>query len=228
MSLVPDIASPAIFGDSEPLLGEYIIRVVVVIVLAGLIGIEREFRDKPAGFRTIILIALGACVFSILSQALSGPGVDKGRIAAQIVTGVGFLGAGAIIRDQRGVFGLTTAATIWSVAAVGMAVGLGHILLGALAAVGIVTTLFLFDIFERIIGRYRDIQDYVVATPNTPGGFARVNALFKQARLRSKFRRSYEDGDALVIEFSAIGSKASHAKLREQVATAKDFVLRKA
>ena len=104
-----------------------IISVVLAVGLGAVIGIEREFKHKAAGLRTNILICVGAAVFTMLSKSMgTADGQSITRIAAQVVTGVGFLGAGAIIRDQAGVFGLTTAATIWLVASIGMACGAGY------------------------------------------------------------------------------------------------------
>jgi len=100
------------------------ISVILAVILGAAVGLEREFSGKSAGLRTNILICLGAAVFTIISREMGGnSGGSPTRIAAQIVTGVGFLGAGAIIRDRGGVYGLTTAATIWLVASVGMACG---------------------------------------------------------------------------------------------------------
>ena len=97
-----------------------IYRTAAAVLVGTLVGVEREFRDKPAGLRTLVLISLGACVFSMVSLVISGPMVDQTRIAAQVVTGVGFLGAGSILRSTKAVYGLTTAASIWMVAALGM------------------------------------------------------------------------------------------------------------
>ncbi len=99
---------------------------IVAAILGSAIGMEREIQGKSAGLRTNSLICVGACLFTELSIALTGPGTgDPSRVAAQIVTGVGFIGAGTIMRGRGAVTGLTTAATIWLVAAVGMAVGAG-------------------------------------------------------------------------------------------------------
>jgi putative Mg2+ transporter-C (MgtC) family protein len=103
---------------------EMIRRLLLAAAIGGLIGAERELRHKPAGFRTNILIAMGAAVFTMLSASLA-EGSDPTRISAQLVTGIGFLGAGAIIRTRDGVHGLTTAATVWVNAALGMAAGGG-------------------------------------------------------------------------------------------------------
>jgi len=101
------------------------LRLLLAAGLGAAIGLEREYRQKPAGLRTNILIALGSALFTTLSQQLGG-GVSADRIAAQVVTGIGFLGGGAILRSGLTVHGMTTAATIWVNAAVGMAAGSGH------------------------------------------------------------------------------------------------------
>jgi len=111
---------------------ELIRRLLLAIVIGGLLGAERELRHKSAGFRTNILIALGCAVFTITSVTLT-PNADPGRIAAQIVTGVGFLGAGAIMRGNEGIQGLTTAATVWVNAALGVAAGAGQYRLAMVA-----------------------------------------------------------------------------------------------
>jgi putative Mg2+ transporter-C (MgtC) family protein len=114
---------------------EALLRVVIAAALGGAVGLERELRDREAGFRTHMLVSIGSALFTIVSAyafrdfLVSGTAVvraDPTRIAAQIVTGIGFLGAGAIIRQGLSVRGLTTAATLWVVAAIGMAVGAGY------------------------------------------------------------------------------------------------------
>lgn len=122
--------------------GDATIRMLAALVLCGLLGLERQYRGEPAGLRTHVLVGLGACLFMLLSLTVSPGGVvgrDPARIAAQIVTGIGFLGAGAIFREGATVRGLTTAANVWACAAVGMAAGIGWYF-GALLA----TALMLF------------------------------------------------------------------------------------
>ena len=102
-----------------------VFSIVLAVVLGAAIGVEREFSGKAAGLRTNVLICLGAAAFTIISKRMAGENDSLTRIAAQIVTGVGFLGAGAIIQDRAGVHGLTTAATIWFVASLGTACGAG-------------------------------------------------------------------------------------------------------
>lgn len=99
------------------------IKILLALVLGGALGMERQYHDKPAGFATNCLICLGATLFTVLSLVMGNAGGDPGRIAAQIVTGVGFIGAGSILRDGNKVSGITTAANVWLVAAIGMAIG---------------------------------------------------------------------------------------------------------
>lgn len=116
-------------GDELEILG----RLVLAGLLGGLIGLERELRGYPAGIRTIGLVALGSCLFTDISRLLGG----DDRVAAQIVTGIGFLGAGVIFREGYTVKGITTAATIWAAAAVGMAVGAELYLVGVTGAMAV-------------------------------------------------------------------------------------------
>lgn len=108
-----------------------LLRLVLAGVAAGLLGLEREVHDKPAGTRTFMVVGIGACLFTVASERAFGGADDAtSRVVAQIVTGVGFLGAGTIIQVKDRVEGLTTAAGIWSVAAVGMTFGFGLFVLG--------------------------------------------------------------------------------------------------
>lgn len=115
---------------------EIIIRILSALILGGIIGLERQYHDKPAGFATNTLICAGSAVFTLLSlTAAFHYGADPARIAAQIVAGVGFLGAGSILRDGNKISGLTTAAGIWLVAAVGMACGYGEFVIAGTATI---------------------------------------------------------------------------------------------
>lgn len=116
-----------------------IIKVTIAAILGGLIGLEREWRGHDAGFRTNMLIAMGSCLFTLVSihgfPLEDSAARDTGRVAAGIVTGIGFLGAGALIQTAQRTKGMTTAATIWLVAAIGMTVGVGAYLLAAFTGV---------------------------------------------------------------------------------------------
>jgi len=104
---------------------EILIKLLAAVVFGGIVGWQREVRERPAGLRTHVLVCVGACVYTLASVGFGGLGADPGRVAAQVATGMGFLGAGTIIRHGNVVRGLTTAASLWAVAAVGLCVGLG-------------------------------------------------------------------------------------------------------
>ena len=132
--------------DTHELIDE-LTKMGISILLGGLLGLEREYQNKPAGFRTLALICIGATAFTILSIRLSGDGVAHDRIAANIITGIGFIGAGVIFKSGVNVYGLTTAATIWVTAGIGMAVGAGDYLL---ASVITGVTLLILSVFEYL------------------------------------------------------------------------------
>ncbi len=120
-----------------------ILGLLFAVVLGGAIGLEREINGKPAGLRTNIIICLGAAAFTLVARRLGLDAPDApGRVATGIVTGVGFLGAGALIQEGSGVHGLTTAAGIWLVASIGFACGMGYYLLAALTTFLALVALF--------------------------------------------------------------------------------------
>lgn len=127
---------------------EIIIRLLLSLFLGGLIGLERQYHHKPAGFRTMIMISIGSCLFTMLSGLLEGP-QGSFRIAANVVTGIGFIGAGVIFRSSSRINGITTAAAIWSVAAVGMSVGAGQYFMAAIATLLILSVLAVLPYVEQ-------------------------------------------------------------------------------
>ncbi len=137
---------------------DVVVRLVLATVLSALVGIEREFHHKPAGLRTNVMVGMGSCLFTLVSirvlDLFPGGAVDPTRIAAQIVTGIGFLGAGTILfeKDRSSVIGLTTAATLWVVAAVGTAVGMG---LYVEAITGTLLVFFTFMVLSKVVTEVR-------------------------------------------------------------------------
>ncbi|HNS00559.1 MAG TPA: MgtC/SapB family protein [Planctomycetota bacterium] len=161
---------------------EYGLRLGTAIFAGGLIGFEREVRGKAVGMRTNILICLGACLLMIISQEITktaGARGDPSRIAAQVVTGIGFLGAGAIIRSQLHVSGLTTAATIWALAALGLVIGAGYYWLSVLGMLLIFLTLTLVPYVERAVRRRGGVYtvDLILDRSNTGGVLDALRAL---------------------------------------------------
>jgi putative Mg2+ transporter-C (MgtC) family protein len=140
-------------------------RLLLAAVLGGAIGAERELNDQAAGLRTHMLLTIGACLFTLVSAYGFGGPTDPSRLAAQIVTGIGFLGGGAIVRHGLTVKGLTTAASIWATASVGVAVGAGSYLLGVGGAVLVVGTLFGLRRVSRLLQRWGvSREEFVLAT----------------------------------------------------------------
>jgi len=120
----------------DPITLEYLFRILVSLALGALVGLEREMTRKPAGLRTHIFVCMGSCLFTISSFYLIPEGsVDPSRIAAGIVTGIGFIGAGSIIATRGQVKGLTTAASLWIVSSIGLMVGLGNYILSLISAI---------------------------------------------------------------------------------------------
>ncbi len=182
-------------------------KLLAAVAAGALIGLERETADKPAGFRTNILICLGAALFTIVSIRMAdGFSVgERTRIAAQIVTGVGFLGAGAILHHRGAVIGLTTAATIWAVASVGMAFGAGEYALGTLGTV--LTTLVLFGLryAEARIFRWRSEAVFEIELTDASEADALLHKLAGEARVTCRSWTLEKTDGAFVGKCTAVG-----------------------
>ena len=135
-------------------------QVSAAFVIGAIIGLEREFRSKPAGFRTMILICVGSCLYTIISRESDA----SDRISSNIVTGIGFIGAGVIFKEGLSVNGLTTAALIWVTAALGMAIGYHNYPLAIVVSIIVVITLFVLEPVQRFINRLHRVKDYRITT----------------------------------------------------------------
>ncbi|MGQ9832456.1 MAG: MgtC/SapB family protein [Candidatus Villigracilaceae bacterium] len=198
------------------LLPEDVTKILLALLAGGLIGIEREFRDKAAGFRTLIFIAIGSTLFTILSIKLPGA-KDAARIAANIVTGVGFLGAGVILRDGGRVVGLTTAATIWMTSAIGMALGSGEYLLAGLIVLIALIVLWIFPYFDAWVDSRHNERTYEIAYPANPEKFVQIEAVFKACGLYVQNRKQIRSEIGMTCTWHARGSAAEHARLVEKI-----------
>lgn len=170
----------------SPTTTELVLRLLLSTLLGGLIGLERETHGRPAGLRTHILVCLGSTLFTMVSFLVAGKSYDPGRITAQIVTGVGFLGAGTIIHQGSVVRGLTTAASIWTVAAIGVGVGIGGLglVLAVVTSIIVFATLNFVPMLERqITGRHNERMVSIVV-PHWHEAVARILQLFSSHNLR--------------------------------------------
>lgn len=196
---------------------EDLIKLLLSLVLGGLIGWERELYDKPAGFRTNTLICVGATLFTIFSIKIGGiPGTDSSRIAAQIVSGIGFLGAGAIIRRGEAVLGLTTAATIWFVASIGMGVGGGFYLTSTMGTAVALAILVLFRRFEGVIDELHTTRTYRVIIAADENAVSAFNEALRTCGLRMLTSKQVKDEDRYSYEVTLSGRKSRHEPLVEK------------
>ena len=191
---------------------EEIIKVFAAILIGGLIGLEREYRDKAAGFRTIIFITVGSTLFTIFSTSFSQEG-DPARIAANIVTGIGFLGAGAIIREKGKIAGLTTAATIWLTAALGMGIGAGKYLFVGAATLAILFILWIFPGLEHWLDNIHETHTYEIVLPVKSKRRATLADDFRQCRLRVSQHHDTKSGEQIMTTWMTSGHPRNHQRL---------------
>jgi putative Mg2+ transporter-C (MgtC) family protein len=158
-------------------------RLLLAAVLGGIIGLERQLRHKPAGLRTNMFICFGAAMFTVLSRQLAGTPQDSARIAAQIITGIGFIGAGSILHTRGSVTGLTTASTLFVVAGIGMAAGGGLYLTACFATGMILIALVLLGRMEAAFFLKSFITTYEVTGRNVDGMLREVNRLLDADQL---------------------------------------------
>jgi len=194
-----------------------ILKLLLSIIIGGLIGAEREYRDKAAGFRTIIFICVGATLFTIFSEKLGGE-QNPIRIAANIVTGIGFLGAGVILRSEGRIIGLTTASTIWLTAAIGMGIGGGQFLLSAVITAMILVVLWLFPRIEERIDKAQETYKYEITCSKTYDKFKQLEGLFQQCNLHVRKQKQFKSIDeTMVCSFNASGSPKNHERLTKML-----------
>jgi len=159
-------------------------RLALAAALGGIIGLERELRHKAAGLRTNMLICFGSAMFTVLSAQMADRfGGDNVRIASQIIPGIGFIGAGAILRERGSVTGLTTAATIFVAASVGMAAGAGFYITASFATVVILLALAALGKLERHFERKHRMVNYEVTGPNTDAVLAELDRILSEKNL---------------------------------------------
>jgi putative Mg2+ transporter-C (MgtC) family protein len=179
-------------------------RLLLSAALGGAIGLEREYHHKSAGLRTSMLICLGACFFMIVSwSAATHPEDDHTRIAAQIVAGIGFLGAGVILRERGSVVGLTTAATVWATASVGTAVGIGMYVTSIFATGLILFALIVLGWFEQRIGIKLRLTTFRLTTMDAARVMKQARQIFVEQKIRVRHTETHRTGTEAVIEFDA-------------------------
>ena len=199
-----------------------IFKLLLAALAGGLIGAEREFRHRAAGFRTIIFISVGAALFTLISLELGGD-ISPVRIAAHVVTGVGFLCAGVVLEHGARVIGLTTASTIWLTAAIGMGFGGGQYALASAALVITLVVLWIFPSMEEKIYNMRARRTYQIALPAERFQLQELEDDFRGCGLDIKGHRLEKTDGDLVYKIEAAGSPACHEKLIEKLVRNEDI-----
>ena len=195
-----------------------LVKLLLALVLGGLIGWERELYDKPAGFRTNTLICVGSTLFTIFSLKIGTiPGTDSARIAAQIVSGIGFLGAGAIIRRGEAVLGVTTAATIWFVASIGMGIGAGYYVISSVGTALALAILFVFRKFENLVDRIHTTRTYHVIVSAEDDAVRELSLVLDSCGLRVLGNKQVKSDNRYFYEITLSGKRAEHTPLLEKL-----------
>ncbi len=195
---------------------EILLRFLLAALWGGIVGAEREYRSKAAGFRTMIMISIGSCFFTIMSQILGHPG-NEDRIASNIVTGIGFLGAGVISFGDNKVSGITTSATIWSVAAVGMGIGAGYYFAATCASISILIVLAVLPYLERKIDRMNQSKTYTIHCKYSPQIVHELEVVFEKHNLKFKLIKQEKDGEGYLVSWYAEGSALKHQLFASEV-----------
>jgi len=203
-------------GTDMDILLHYLPRLLVAALLGGIVGLERDVKGKPAGMRTSILMCVGSALVMILSVQVAhdaGPPADPGRIAAQVITGVGFIGAGMILRSRVSVTGLTSAASIWFISAVGLVVGYGRFVTGAVATALILITLTVLDRVEKRFEQSRQL--HVVRLNVKRRSINAVRRVLEQNRVTPEDITIRHADEGLRFDIEYIGLDRKHDALME-------------
>jgi putative Mg2+ transporter-C (MgtC) family protein len=201
---------------------EDLLKVSIAVVIGGIIGMEREIHSKAAGLRTITLITVGATMYTILSVRFNDPATS--RIAANIVTGIGFLGAGVILFAEGKLKGLTTASSIWVAASLGMAVGVGEYVLAVVTTAIVVIVLAFFARFDQMVDRFgRDTRTYEVVYPERDLKHEELEGVFHECGLRIRNRKRLKRNGEMISVWELDGRARDHLCLAEKLLADKEI-----
>jgi putative Mg2+ transporter-C (MgtC) family protein len=194
---------------------ELVLRLLLALIFGAIIGFEREYRSKAAGFRTITLISIGSALFTITSFKLGAPS-NFDRIASNIITGIGFIGAGVVFKDGAFVSGLTTAATIWIAAAMGMALGNGEYMVASTTLFLAIVVLSLFEKIQDWIDNLHQVKVYKICFfrdyENPKIG---VEQQIKDSHLRFRVLRCVRDNDTVTFYYNVGGRQKNLDRFTE-------------
>lgn len=198
-----------------PVLEEFIFRIIMALFVGGLIGAEREYRSKSAGFRTMMLICIGSMLFTTFSLAIGNNESD--RIASNIVTGIGFLGAGVIFKSESRINGITTAATIWAVAALGMGIANGVYWIVAVSTAVVLIALWLLTPLEAWIDRANQLHVYRIVSVYKEDLLREYEDLLHDCQLKYKRLKPTKNGKHIIGTWMVQGSEKNHNKFTKLI-----------
>jgi putative Mg2+ transporter-C (MgtC) family protein len=188
---------------------EILLRFFLAALWGGIVGAEREYRSKSAGFRTMIMISIGACFFTMMSMVIGAP-ASHDRIASNIVTGIGFLGAGVIFRGENRINGITTAATIWAVAAVGMGIGAGFYFAASCASILIFFILAVLPFLENYIEHLNLARTYSISLPYSENLSIYYEKKLKANKIKYRIVKHIKNNGELMLVWETQGHAKNH------------------
>lgn len=198
----------------QPFESRDVLLIMLSVLIGLLIGIEREYRNKSAGLRTFILVSFGSCLFTILSLKIGLANPD--RLAANIITGIGFLGAGVIFKEDNKVSGITTATTIWAAASLGMCVGGGYIFLAFIGVGLVLMILALLTYLQTYIDNYHKIKDYELQT-SSEADFEHTEQLIRRMGFKAVIVSQRYNKESLNTIWRLTGNVTKHREFVETV-----------
>lgn len=202
--------------DLASFVSDTVLKLILSAVLGGVIGLEREIKHKPAGLRTNMFICFGAAMYTILSFRYSEGTQDHNRIAAQIISGIGFIGAGSILHSRGSVSGITTAATMFVVASIGMAVGGGEYLSAIFATLVILVALNVLGWVEHRFNFKSVVMMYEVNGPDADKLMAEVNRILELRHLLPSSVQSAQANGGYRVQFTVEAKRRDHEVLVEK------------
>ena len=201
---------------------ELIVRLLLSLLIGGSIGIERELRSKSAGFRTLMLICLGATLFTIFSEYIGQyitHSNNPDRIASNVVVGIGFMGGGIIFRTENKVNGITTAASMWLTAALGVGVGCGYYMASIFGGILVISILVVFSFMDRFLDSVNQVREYKITYPYEDNLEHKYEDLIKQYKLSIKSRAHSKVGNIITGEWLVAGNEKAHRSFIEFILT---------
>lgn len=192
---------------------EMALRLLISFGIGTAIGLEREYRSKAAGLRTMIMICLGSTIFTVISINIFGQSHD--RIASTIVTGVGFLGAGVIFKDGLSITGITTATTIWISAALGMAVGAGEYFVAIVGSAVVLVVLIVFEKLQFVIERLHQTRVYKITVPLDEVTEQILQTEMTNLNLGFRKRKDLKDRENLILQYEVFGNEGNLERLNK-------------